>query len=80
MCGISGFVYKDPEQPADENILRQMTDIIRYRGPDGEGFYKGPGVGLGMRRLSIIDLETGDQPIANETRSLHLICNGEIYN
>jgi len=80
MCGISGFVHKDPHQPIDMRILRRMTDIMRHRGPDGEGFYEGPGAGLGFRRLSIIDLETGDQPIANETRSLHLICNGEIYN
>ena len=80
MCGISGFVHKDPHQPVDMKVLRRMTDIVRHRGPDGEGFYEGPGAGLGFRRLSIIDLETGDQPIANETGSLQLICNGEIYN
>ncbi len=80
MCGISGFVHKDPHQPIDMGVLRRMTDIMRHRGPDGEGFFKGPGAGLGFRRLSIIDIETGDQPIANETCSLHLICNGEIYN
>jgi asparagine synthase (glutamine-hydrolysing) len=80
MCGISGFAHKDPHQPVDMKALQRMTDIQRHRGPDGEGFFQGPGTGLGFCRLSIIDLETGDQPIANETRSLHLICNGEIYN
>ncbi|RJP84783.1 MAG: asparagine synthase (glutamine-hydrolyzing) [Desulfobacteraceae bacterium] len=80
MCGISGFVHPDPYQPVDMGILRRMTDIMRHRGPDGEGFYSGPGAGLGFRRLSIIDLETGDQPLSNENGSLELICNGEIYN
>jgi asparagine synthase (glutamine-hydrolysing) len=57
-----------------------MTEMMRHRGPDGEGFYTGPGAGLGFRRLSIIDLNTGNQPISNEDGSLHLVCNGEIYN
>jgi asparagine synthase (glutamine-hydrolysing) len=57
-----------------------MSESIRHRGPDGEGFYPGPGAGLGFRRLSIIDLDTGDQPIANENGSIILVCNGEIYN
>jgi asparagine synthase (glutamine-hydrolysing) len=80
MCGISGFAHRDPGRPINKQMLSAMTDIIRHRGPDGEGFYSGPGVGLGFRRLSIIDLETGDQPIVNEDGSLVLICNGEIYN
>lgn len=80
MCGISGFAHKDPLQPIDVQMLRQMTDIIRHRGPDGKGFYEGPGAGLGFRRLSIIDLETGNQPLTNENGTLRLICNGEIYN
>jgi asparagine synthase (glutamine-hydrolysing) len=80
VCGISGFVYRDPGRPVNEKMLSAMTDILRHRGPDGEGFYKGPGAGLGFRRLSIIDLETGGQPIANEDGSLVLVCNGEIYN
>lgn len=57
-----------------------MTDRILHRGPDGEGFHLAPGVGLGIRRLAIIDLETGDQPITNEDESVIVVCNGEIYN
>jgi len=80
MCGISGYAYSDPYRPVNEMLLRAMTDILKHRGPDGEGFYSGPGAGLGFRRLSIIDLDTGDQPIANEHGSLMMVCNGEIYN
>lgn len=57
-----------------------MTDIMTHRGPDNSGFHIAPGVGLGIRRLSIIDLQTGDQPISNEDGTITLICNGEIYN
>jgi asparagine synthase (glutamine-hydrolysing) len=57
-----------------------MTDRLRHRGPDAEGTFSAPGIGLGSRRLSIIDLETGDQPIANEDGSIVVVCNGEIYN
>lgn len=57
-----------------------MTSIMRHRGPDGEGFYRAPGVGFGVCRLSIIDLVTGDQPIFNEDATITAICNGEIYN
>jgi asparagine synthase (glutamine-hydrolysing) len=57
-----------------------MTDAIRHRGPDSDGFFVKDNVALGMRRLSIIDLETGDQPIANEDGSIHVVFNGEIYN
>ena len=56
-----------------------MTDVIAHRGPDGEGFHLAEGIGLGVRRLAIVDLHTGDQPIANADGSLTLICNGEIY-
>jgi asparagine synthase (glutamine-hydrolysing) len=80
MCGISGFAYKDPDRPVNKALLKQMTDIIRHRGPDGEGFHTDAGAALGMRRLSIIDLKTGDQPIYNEDRSIAIVCNGEIYN
>ena len=59
-----------PGRRVDEPILRRMTDIIRYRGPDSDGFHNGPGIGLGVRRLSIIDLDTGDQPISNEDGTL----------
>ncbi len=61
-------------------MLHHMTNIMAHRGPDGDGYFVEPGVGLGFRRLSIIDLETGDQPIANEDHSVTVVCNGEIYN
>lgn len=80
MCGIAGFVFTDPHHPVDQDVLSRMTDVIRHRGPDADGFHLGPGVGLGHRRLSIIDLSTGDQPIYNETRTIAIVFNGEIYN
>ena len=80
MCGICGVVYSDPVRPVDRDMLQRMTDSQRHRGPDGEGFHVAPGVGLGFRRLSIIDLETGDQPISNEDGTVTVVGNGEIYN
>ncbi len=80
MCGICGVAFADPSRRVDGDLLRRMTEVIRHRGPDSDGFLSEPGVGLGVRRLSIIDLETGDQPISNEDGTLTLICNGEIYN
>jgi asparagine synthase (glutamine-hydrolysing) len=83
MCGICGIVER--RGPVDEHTLRRMMAAIRHRGPDDEGFYiappeSGTAVGLGFRRLSIIDLVTGNQPIANEDGSVHVVFNGEIYN
>jgi len=80
MCGICGFVPRDPAQPVDHDMLSRMAALVRHRGPDSEGFYVAKGVGLGVRRLSIIDLEGGDQPIANEDGTIVVVCNGEIYN
>jgi asparagine synthase (glutamine-hydrolysing) len=80
MCGICGVAAADPRRPVDAAIVRAMTATLRHRGPDGDGCHVAEGVGLGMRRLSIVDLATGDQPIANEDGSLVLVCNGEIYN
>jgi len=80
MCGICGVVAADPRRPIDAAMVRAMTDTLWHRGPDGEGYHVTDGVGLGMRRLSIVDLETGDQPIASEDGSIVLVCNGEIYN
>jgi asparagine synthase (glutamine-hydrolysing) len=80
MCGIAGLVCTDPRHPVDPGLLSRMTGVIRHRGPDSDGFHRGPGVGLGHRRLSIIDLSTGDQPIYNETRTVAIVFNGEIYN
>jgi asparagine synthase (glutamine-hydrolysing) len=80
MCGVCGVAYADPARPAEPALLRRMAETLRHRGPDGEGFHAAPGIGLGFRRLSIIDLETGDQPIANEDGSVVVVGNGEIYN
>jgi asparagine synthase (glutamine-hydrolysing) len=80
MCGISGVVYRDPAHPVDRDLLRRVTSVLSHRGPDADGFFWGPGAGLGHRRLSIIDLSTGDQPIYNEDRSKVVVFNGEIYN
>ncbi len=80
MCGICGILNFNSEQPVDPDILHRMTRTMVHRGPDEEGFYlKGP-VGLGHRRLSIIDLATGSQPIHNEDQSLWIVYNGELYN
>jgi asparagine synthase (glutamine-hydrolysing) len=79
VCGISGFVSL-ANQRADGEIVRRMTATLRHRGPDDEGFYVAGPVALGHRRLRIIDLETGRQPIANETETVQVILNGEIYN
>lgn len=80
MCGICGVAFSDSAQPVDPDMLHRMTSILRHRGPDSQGFHIAPGVGLGIQRLSIIDLQTGDQPIANEDGTVTVICNGEIYN
>src|SRR5207249_3069280 len=66
--------------PVQEGGVRAMCAALRHRGPDGEGVYVAPGVALGMRRLSIIDLRTGDQPVANEDGTAWVVFNGEIYN
>jgi len=80
MCGISGKLNFDPANPVNGEQLRAMTTVIAHRGPDSDGFYLGAGVGLGHRRLSIIDLATGDQPLANEDHTIWVVFNGEIYN
>ena len=75
MCGICGFTGR-----AEKAVLKGMADSIVHRGPDEEGFYSDGGVNLGIRRLSIIDLETGQQPIHNEDKRIWAVFNGEIYN
>ncbi len=80
MCGISGWFDTVGERPVDGALVSAMNDAIRHRGPDGEGFYYGLGVGLGHRRLAIIDLVTGDQPMFNAARTVSIVFNGEIYN
>jgi asparagine synthase (glutamine-hydrolysing) len=79
MCGIAGIVSLE-DKPIFERELRDMCGAIAHRGPDEEGYYFGAGVGLGMRRLSIIDLASGRQPIRNEEGSVWVVFNGEIYN
>ena len=80
MCGIVGVVHRDPARPVREDIVRTMCAAIRSRGPDDEGRHVQGHVGLGIRRLSIIDLAGGHQPIYNEDRSAVIVFNGEIYN
>jgi len=80
MCGIAGLVYFDQKKRADSTILQRMCDAMVHRGPDDEGFFIDQSVGLGHRRLSIIDLEGGHQPMFNEDGSLVIVFNGEIYN
>jgi asparagine synthase (glutamine-hydrolysing) len=80
MCGIAGILFADASRPVDAGILRRMGESLGHRGPDAEGFWMEPGVGLVHRRLSIIDLASGDQPIGNEDGSVQVVFNGEIYN
>src|SRR5215469_3244224 len=80
MCGIAGIVSSDRTERIEEVAVRQMCDAIVHRGPDDEGLLANRNVGLGMRRLSIIDLTGGHQPIFNEDRSAWIVFNGEIYN
>src|SRR5882762_11619772 len=80
MCGIAGIVYRDRERPVAESLVRRMCGAIKHRGPDDEGIYVEGAAGLGMRRLSIIDLSGSRQPIFNEDGSKAIVFNGEIYN
>src|SRR5215211_4058648 len=93
MCGIAGFVSRAPSQgaaghDADLVALRRMCDAIRHRGPDDAGYYvtatspgsAGARAAIGMRRLSIIDVAGGHQPMTNEDGTVHVVFNGEIYN
>ena len=80
MCGIAGIVYQDRDRPVSEALVRGMCTALRHRGPDDEGLYVRGAVGLGMRRLSIIDVYGSQQPISNEDGSQTIVFNGEIYN
>lgn len=80
MCGIAGIVDIVGRRPIDQSLLTRMTDSLVHRGPDDSGLHLAPGVGLGHRRLSIIDLSGGQQPLYNEDRSVVTVYNGEIYN
>jgi len=80
MCGISGFYQYNSNDNVDEQIMHNMIKTIHHRGPDDEGLYFDQGLAMGMRWLSIIDLESGKQPIYNEDKSIVIVFNGEIYN
>jgi asparagine synthase (glutamine-hydrolysing) len=80
LCGISGFYSFKEGHSIDRKTLKAMNDKIAHRGPDAEGYFLDKGIGISSRRLSIIDLKTGDQPIFNEDKSIVVVYNGEIYN
>lgn len=80
MCGISGFFHFDTEKEASKEVLKRMTDAIYHRGPDGEGYYLKKNIALGHRRLAIIDLATGVQPMYSADKQIVIVFNGEIYN
>ena len=91
MCGITGGVWTGIDQAIEADVLARMTEVLRHRGPDDDGTYRSeshlstagqsvPGVALGFRRLSIIDLEYASQPLSNEDGTVWVVFNGEIYN
>src|SRR5438477_8176945 len=80
MCGIAGFIDVERSRDNAEQLIDRMCRVIRHRGPDDQGVWVDDGVALGMRRLSIIDLSGGHQPIFNENQSILVVFNGEIYN
>ncbi|MFQ5616958.1 MAG: asparagine synthase (glutamine-hydrolyzing), partial [Anaerolineales bacterium] len=94
MCGICGIVHQTPSQPVSRPLLERMNAVITHRGPDSDGFYVSvasdsnavapdgntSNVGLAIRRLAIVDLTTGDQPISNEVETVRIVFNGEIFN
>ena len=79
MCGLVGFIDKTSKKDK-KNIIKNMADVIIHRGPDGEGFYVDDSIAMGFRRLSIIDLKGGNQPLYNEEKDMVINFNGEIYN
>ena len=79
MCGICGIIYPD-RRPVDPARLKSANDLIFHRGPDDEGFHLDGGVGLAMRRLAVIDLKTGHQPLSYAEDKFWIVFNGEIYN
>src|SRR5450759_846917 len=79
MCGIAGYISSSPSF-GDPCWLKNMCDLIRHRGPDGHGYFQQGPAALGHRRLSIIDVSGGGQPLGNEDGSVQIVFNGEIYN
>ncbi len=80
MCGIAGIASSDRSERIEEATIHRMCQAIVHRGPDDEGIFIKHNTGLGMRRLSIIDVAGGHQPVFNEDRSVWIVFNGEIYN
>lgn len=80
MCGIGGLLYFDKSRNVESSVLKRMTGVMRHRGPDDEGFYTDGNAGLCFRRLSIIDLNTGHQPLTGDDSGMSIVFNGEIYN
>ncbi len=80
MCGIAGIFHYETVKPVDPRRVERMTDALGHRGPDGSGVWTAPGVGLGHRRLSIIDLEGSPQPMHSADGRAVISFNGEIYN
>ena len=80
MCGICGVFHSDPVQRVNRELLAAMNRQIVHRGPDDDGFFVDGNAGLAMRRLSIIDIQSGHQPLSNEDGKIWIVFNGEIYN
>jgi asparagine synthase (glutamine-hydrolysing) len=80
MCGICGQYYFKEKHPVSIETIKRMTDSMTHRGPDDEGYHISESIGLGFRRLSIIDLSGGHQPMSDQEKSVWVIFNGEIYN
>ena len=80
MCGIAGIIDLVGQRPAPEGVVQRMARAITHRGPDEEGFLEQPGISLASRRLSIVDLADGQQPMTNEDRSVFVVFNGELFD
>src|SRR5438046_10622124 len=80
MCGIAGIVNVDARDHVEERRLIRMRDVMRHRGPDAEGLFMNGPVGLAHRRLAIVDVAAGQQPMSNEDGTVWIVFNGEIYN
>src|SRR5215212_6383923 len=80
MCGIAGIVAADRLPSDDRDRVTRMCDVLAHRGPDDAGLFADDHAALGHRRLSIVDLAAGHQPLANETEAIWIVFNGEIYN
>src|SRR6201995_2686920 len=80
MCGIAGIIDLSDQRPVPNEAVRKMARAIVHRGPDEEGFYFGPGIGLASRRLSIVGLADGQQPMTNEDKTVTVVFNGELFD